>query len=187
MKKLLILTVILALVVVSASAQISKPFNFYVAGGMSPQSSPDGFKDFYKRGLHGMGAFGYNMSPGFQLMAKVELHSFGFDAKTDTSLAASFLSILGDQRFLMMGGAGKFSFGLPAAPIKPFVTAGVGIAAISYEVVSSSVSKMYYEFGGGAEFKMGPAMSLFVMARYVSIPLDGGSYAYMPISVGLKF
>ncbi len=187
MKKLLILTVILAFVAMSASAQVPKPFSFYFGAGMSPQSSPDGFKDYYNQGFHGMGAFGYNMNPGFQVMGKLEYHSFGFDTDAEASLATSFLSLLGNQQFVMMGGAGKYSFGLPAAPVKPYVIGGVGLAAISYEISSASVSELYYEFGGGAEFKIGPAMNLFAMARFVNIAVEGGSYAYIPVSVGLKF
>ena len=185
MKKLLILTVILAFVAMSASAQVSKPFNIYVGGGLSMPISPDGFKDAYKSGFHGMGAIGYNAGPGFQLMGKIEYHKFSLDI--DNPLASIF-----DMNFFMFGAAGKYAIGLPAAPIKPFVLGGAGFANISLSGGDNSITEFYFEFGGGAEFKLGPAMNLFVMAKYVNVAtsdlwVSGDATAFIPITVGLKF
>ena len=82
------------------------------------------------------------------------------------------------------------------APTKPFVLGGVGLATLSVSDLEGvgitipfdiSETKLYFEFGGGVEFKMGPTMNLFLMGRYVNVTSEGEATAFIPISVGLKF
>ena len=190
MKKLLILTVILAFVAMSASAQVSKPFNIYVGGGLNLPMSPEIFKDYWKTGFHGMGAFGFNSGPNLQILGKIEYHTFPFDFGGIPGLSGMSFNTL------MYGGAAKFDFGVPMAPTKPFVLGGMGMATLSVsdlEGVGAPISfdvsetKIYIEFGGGVEFKMGPTMNLFLMGRYVNVSSEGDATAFVPITVGLKF
>jgi len=182
---------------VSASAQVSVPFSVYAGGAFSVPRSPDGFKDSYKTGLHGLVGLGYKMGPGFQLVGKVEYHKFSYDF--------GFFGVSdvtgGDTKIWMFGGDGRFSLGLPAAPIKPFVFAGVGLADVQQSdfggnlILAQSLSRtfpekqnrLYYNLGVGVELGGGPAFGFFAQVRYVSIATKGSATAFVPITVGLKF
>lgn len=194
MKKLLLVSALVLVFAAVGSAQVSKPYNIYAGGGIGMPMSPDGFKDFHKMGLHGTGGFGLNLPAvqGFQILGLAEYHSFSYDWDEAGMPDASG----GTLGALMFSANGKMGFGVPAAPIKPFVMGGLGIAnlsisdeeipgepAYSYE----SESKFYINLGGGAEFKVGPSLGIFVMARYVSVFTEGESTAFIPITAGIMF
>ena len=100
----------------------------------------------------------------------------------------------------MFGGDARYSFGLPAAPIKPFVLGGLGFANTSVSDFESSdplvtalnfnsesSTDLYWNLGAGVDFKTGPAWSLYGQIRYVSIATEGESSSFIPVTVGLKF
>ncbi len=186
MKKIALLTAMLVVIAASAFAQVpSKPFSIYVGGGLSFPVSPDStFKTLYKTGYHGLVGLGFGTMPIMQFVAKAELHSFSADA-----------SDLGNFTVLMFGADVRFAFGVPAAPIKPFVLGGGGLAHVkvgestigSITIPSASENKFYYNIGGGVEFNAGSTLKLFVQARYVGFKADEENYAFIPVSVGLKF
>ena len=195
MKKLLLTAVCVIALALGVSAQAPTPFSLYAGGALSLPSAPDGFKDGYKTGYHGLAGLGYKFGPAFQMVGKAEYHKFAFDFGGVSGIDG------GDTRMLMFGGDGRFAFGLPAASIKPFAFAGAGIANIKQSsfggnlllaagftpTASESQSKMYYNFGAGVEMKVGPTMNLFVQGRYVNFATDGESTAFIPITLGLKF
>ena len=97
---------------------------------------------------------------------------------------------------------GRFSLGVPAAPLKPFVLGGIGmayqkatdfsgsnagLAASLNALMPESATNFYFNVGAGADFKTGPAWSLFAQVRYVSIATEGEASAWVPITLGLKF
>lgn len=199
MKKSMIALAALLLFAVGAQAQMpSSPFSFYVGGALSLPNAPDAFKNTYKTGFHGFAGVGFSVMPKLQLVAKGELNSFSFDFDQN---AMPGISEGGKQNIWMFGGDARFSMGVPAAPFKPFGFAGAGFAnvkttdfggtdlslATSLNSSLESMTKMYWNIGLGAEFKSGPAMSLFVQARYVNIATEGDAMQFIPISVGLKF
>lgn len=194
MKKSLLIVACVVILALSASAQVPNPFSFYAGGALSLPSSPDGFKNGFKTGYHGLVGAGYKMGPGFQLVGKVEYHTFAFDFAGLSGLDG------GDSKMWLFGADGRFSFGLPAAPVKPFAFAGLGIANVKQSDITGSVlgtsvnlsfpgsqNKLYYNFGGGVELKTGPSFSLFGQVRYVSIATEGSNTAFVPVTVGLKF
>lgn len=198
MKKALLVLGVLVLFAMSASAQMpSKPFNLYAGGGMSMPLSPDGFKDMQKTGYHGMVGIGFNVMPALQVVGKAEYHSLAADHSIYSLMLSTAESDISGGTFtpLMFGADARYSFSLPAAPVTPFVLGGLGMARLSFSDVEftggtmmfESQTKMYWNVGGGFEFKAGPSASLFVEARYVSIATDGDSIGMLPISLGIKF
>ncbi|MEE9443623.1 MAG: outer membrane beta-barrel protein [candidate division Zixibacteria bacterium] len=195
MKKLVLTLTVIMLCAGLASAQISKPFNVYVGGGLGMVQGDVG--TLYKTGYHGVAAVGFNAAPMIQFIGKVEYHSFGSDMAPTLGIGLD-----GSQRNLMFGGAAKLQPSLPAFPLKVYGLAGIGMASVQapdlvivnlitseqVTITPPSQSKMYFEIGAGAELPAGPSLSMFAMVRYVSISQEGGgSFNYIPITVGLKF
>ncbi len=188
----------------SAQVQIQQPFSIYVSGAVSIPTAPSAFKDTYKAGIHGGAGVGYSVAPNFQIVGKVEYHSFGLDAaKTALSLSVPDLSG-GTEKIMLFGADGRFSLGVPMAPVKPFLLGGVGMARISFSdfttsdplaqavldplnAASTSATKVYYNVGGGVQLKSGPMWSLFAQIRYVSVATDGQASTFIPVSLGIKF
>ncbi len=195
MKKSLLTAVCVTFFALGVSAQVPTPFSLYAGGAFSLPNAPDGFKDSFKTGYHGMVGFGYKMGPGFQLVGKAEYHKFSYDFAGLSEVNG------GDSKMWLFGGDGRYSLDLPAAPVKPYAFAGVGLANIKQSefggdssLASSftpsfpkSKTKMYYNLGGGVELKSGPGFSLFIQGRYVSIATESNNTSFIPITVGLKF
>ena len=200
MKKLFLALIILIAFGVSASAQVPTPFSLYAGGAISLPQSPDAFKDGFKNGFHGMVGLGWKLMPNLQAVGKIEMHSFGVDFE-QTGLATAYPTLTGGtNRIWMFGVDGRFSLGLPAAPLKPFALAGIGLAKIDQTdfsgdplatglnaLIPASQSKMYWNVGAGFEFKGTPLFGLFAQVRYVSIAMEDESQNFIPITIGFKF
>lgn len=198
MKKVLLTVALVFALAAAVSAQVPSPFSFYVGGAVSVPQSPDGFKETYKTGYHGFAGVGYSFVPKMQLVGKIEYNTFAFD--WDNS-GWPGLDDGGSQKLLMFGADARFSFGVPAAPFKPFLFGGGGFANVKTDefsgtdmVLATSVNssledqtKAYFNVGAGADFKMGPAMSFFAQVRYVSVATEGDAATFIPLSLGLKF
>lgn len=194
MKKLLMALIILIAFSLSANAQVSQPFTLYAGGAMSWPMS-DNFKAAYKPGYHGMLGIGYKMGPSFELVGKVEYHTFKFDFGDASGISG------GTNKMWMYGVDGRYGLNLPASPISPFILGGAGFANIKaseFEGTSSlvtslnsynpeSATKFYWNVGGGVQLMSGPKFSLFAQARYVSIATEGETSTFVPVTVGLKF
>ena len=96
---------------------------------LSP-NSPDDFSEAYKTGFHGSVGVGFAVMPKMQLVGKVELHRFAVDFDADPLMAAENISG-GNNNLLMFGADARYSLSVPAAPIKPFLLGGIGLARIS--------------------------------------------------------
>lgn len=206
MKKFFWTLAVLLILSAVSMAQVgtpSSPLTFYAGGALSLPTSPQGFSDGWKLGMHGMLGAGKNVSPRLQLIGKLEYHKFSADAATTTAYFGSPNVEGGAINTWMYGIDGRINLGAPVVPIKPYALGGIGIANLSFGEYTTtdtslssavaaentsavSMSKVYFNFGGGVEFAMGPKTSLFVQARYVSIATDGGSTAFIPVTVGLK-
>ena len=191
MKKVLITLGLLLLCAAFASAQVSKPFSAYIGGGLSiPQGD---YSDLYKTGYHGMGSVGFGFMPMLQGIGKVEYHSI----PVNSDLLSNDISVV------MYGLDAKLAPSLPAAPIKPFGLAGIGLATMKTDITldlselgtgfapvdvgTAQTTEFYYEFGAGLEMKATPNLNFFVMARYVTITNSVANFNYIPVTVGMKF
>ncbi len=195
MKKVLLTITIVFVFSSMALAQVpSSPISFYGGGALSVPSSPSTFSDSWKTGYHGFVGVGFDVAPKVKVVAKIERHNFG----SDFGLADING---GNYKVWMFGPEAHLSLGAPMVPIKPFLSGGIGMASVTFDDFTgtdplvaamntanngASSTNFYYSIGGGLEFSVGPAASLFVQARYASISGDGGSTSFLPISVGLK-
>jgi len=199
-KSLFVLAAVFAVASV-ASAQVGPPVSLHVGGAVSLPNSPDAFADFYKTGFHGMAGLGYKLMPNFQMIGKIEFHRFALDVDADPSLAAAEITGGGHNNLWMFGADGRYAFGLPAAPFKPFVLGGVGFARMSIsdlegtnpliasfnEYNPEAQTDFYFNLGVGVELATGPMWSMFAQVRYVSVATEGESSAFIPITLGVKF
>jgi hypothetical protein len=204
MKKL-ILTLIALLVMSAVSmAQVGtpgSPVSWYAGAFLSLPTSPEGFTDNWKLGYHGMVGAGFNVAPKIQMIGKIEYHKFGADI--DAVAPGSTGVDGGGINTWMFGADAKMNLGAPAVPMKPYILGGLGIASLKFNEYETSdtalatslnsgstgetVSKVYFNFGGGVEFGLGPKTSWFLQARYVSVATEGSALTYIPLTVGLKF
>ncbi len=196
MRKLMLILAILLSFAVGASAQMSSPLSFYAGGALSLPNGPTGFKDLYKTGYHGWIGAGYSVAPTFQVIGKIEHNHFSFDNGTYTGVEG------GSMKIWMYGADAKFSPKVPAFPIKPFLFAGTGFASSKISEFTGSntlatsvlnvgtnqtTTKMYWNIGAGADLFSGPAFSIFLQGRWVSIQTEGSSTSFIPISMGVRF
>lgn len=199
MKKALLSIAVLMIFATGASAQVpSSPFSFYVGGALSVPSSPDAFTETYNTGFHAFGGVGYSVLPAFQVIGKVEYNRFSFDF--DNS-GQTMLTDGGQQNVWLFGADGKYSFNLPASPVKPYAFGGLGMARLSTSDFEGtdlalttaindglqSTSEFYWNIGAGAEFSLSPMVSLFAQARYINVATEGDALTWIPVSLGLKF
>ncbi len=199
MKKTILVCAIVLLFAVGASAQVSSPISVYLGGALSVPSSGS-FNAGWQMGYHGMVGVGYKLSKNLMVAGKIERHTFFFD------MADFFGLDGGDTKVWMYGIDGRYTLNIPAVPLKPYVTAGSGIAKVSWQefestdpstsltaavfnatIAEASTSKVYFDIGGGIELKAIPAFGLFVEARYVSIATDGERMSFVPMTIGMKF
>lgn len=183
MRKIILVVAVMLVFASGAFAQApAKPFDVFLGGGVGFPSSPSMFSDGWKMGFHGLGGLDINL-PMLKITGKAEYHTFPFDwGDADGSGLA--------LRALMIGADVKYAFGVPAAPAKPFVMGGLGMANVTFSDLESGAmtvsfedeTKLYFEIGGGVEFN-----KFFGMIRYVNIATSGESTAFIPISVGIKF
>ncbi len=201
MKRLFLALIVLIAFAATVSAGVPQPFSVYAGGAISLPQSPDAFKDGFKTGYHGSVGVGYKFMPAFQVVGKVEYHTFNIDWDSDPLLAGYTDLEGGTSKFWMFGCDGRYSFNMPASPVKPFVFGGVGMAAISQStftggttLITSTLnearqdaSKFYFNVGGGVDLKTGPAWSLFAQLRWVSVATDNDSWNWVPLTLGVKF
>ncbi|UCE24781.1 MAG: outer membrane beta-barrel protein [Candidatus Zixiibacteriota bacterium] len=193
MKKALMTTAILLVFAFGASAQVTTPVSLYLGGAMSVPSGT--FNEGWQMGYHGLAGVGYKMAPCFQVAGKVEYHNFGFNMTDLLGIDG------GATKVWMYGVDGRYAFGMPTVPFKPFLMAGTGFARLQWdefegtslitaalnEGIPDPVTKVYFNFGAGMELKTIPSFSLFVQARYVTVATEGGSLSFIPMSIGVKF
>ena len=195
MKRLVLSLVMVLGLVAFANAQVPTPFSVYGGGLLSFPNAPTAFKDAYKNGFHGMLGVGYKAAPIAQVVGKIEYHHFGFDASQVSGISSGATSVL------MYGADLRVGLNLPASPIKPYVLGGVGLARVTFaefegtdltlttamnDALPEAQNKLYYNFGGGVEFKLAPMASFFAQLRYVRISTDGEPTSYVPLTLGLK-
>jgi len=200
MKKLFLTLIALLLMSAVSMAQVgtpSSPVSWYAGAALSLPTAPEGFTDGWKLGYHGMVGAGFNVAPKIQMIGKIEYHKFGTDGSSFGSNVEG-----GSLNTWMFGVDGKLNLGAPVVPVKPYAIGGLGIASVKISEFTStdsslqaslnsgtgeSQSKVYFNFGGGVEFNLGPKTSWFVQARYVSISTDGSATSFIPLTLGLKF
>lgn len=193
MKKVLWTVTFVLILALAASAQdAEKKVNLYLGAGASLPMGDLG--DGWNFGLHGAGAVGFVVAPGFQILGKLEYHTFGIDDQGASGVDG------GSFNALMFGGAGRYNFPTENSKISPFILGGLGMASATISDLTvedpilgtitfefESETKLYFEVGAGLDIAAGETMSIFIQGRYVSIQTEGSAAAFIPFTVGLKF
>ncbi len=187
MKQLLVSIILVLVLAGFASAQVSKPINFYLGGGPTyPKTDWNEMRD-YELGYHAMVAGGLNLTPRLQVLAKLGYHNYEVDT---TGYNFSFKAYL-------YGAALKLKPSLPGFPLKLYGMFGLGFVSYKeidgfdielpdFDISEENKNNMYYEFGAGFEIDKGP-LPVFAMIRYVIIQGDDKAKRFVPITIGLKF
>ena len=190
--------IVIAMCIFGTTLHAQSPLTLYAGGLASIPSSPSSFTDYFKNGYHGMVGLGMKSLPYFQFVFKVEYHEFKSDPKNFTG----FRTVT--RGLWLYGIDGRLAIGIPAAPIKPFILAGIGLARVTstdlVELVGSGLvpdelkkaaainqDRLYLNIGGGIELKFLPMISLFAQARIVKVSTRGESTEFIPITLGIKF
>lgn len=190
MKKLLLIVAVLLCLAAVATGQDVKPIDIYIGGGVSIPNAPEGFKDWFKMGYHGMGGVEAKAFTGFSLLFLADYNRFSPDVEGIDGGEISLLSFTLNA---------KLGLGVPAAPLKPYFFGGVGLANTSVSDIDASEpdgisvytmeskTDACFGVGAGLEFKAGPSAAIFVQGRYMIIATEGDALSYFPITVGFKF
>jgi len=186
------------------------------------------FSDIWKMGMGGNGRIGLEISPAFEVGGTFSYSSFGLDEDglVDALLGEyrpyfdlagvtigfqggemTVLEILADARYFIPVGAED-------APFKPYLTGTVGMASVSVDeftvsvtvpgvgetsVTDPSISETVLGFGIGAgfEYMFSPKVGFWLDGKYMLTNLAIGIYkydrtlleydvAYLPIRAGVK-
>ena len=181
-KTILALTVSLGLLVSSSYTQASsKPFSFYIGSGLSMPLNPDAIKDSTTIGFHGNAQVGYRYSPSTEFLLNIDYHLLGSDNNNADG---------GDWQIIQIGADAKLNLSLPESKMYPYFFGGFGLAEVkktertfrNFTSPSVSVTKLYYEFGGGITMNM-----FFVKAKYVKVLTEDGALILVPMTVGIQF
>jgi len=196
MKKIMIAAILVLAFALTASAQVPvKPFSIYIGGGLTLPNSPDGFKDMYKTGFHGLAALAINLPTvqGLSVLGKLQYHMLSL--KDDVTFAGEAITDGGSAKIFMFGADGVYRLGTPGGVASPFFGAGGGFANSTTSDITTasgtyafdSSTDFYWNILAGLDLKAGPSVSLFATFAYVSISTEGDAITMIPITVGLKF
>lgn len=172
--------ILLIIIIIIPNPLTAKPFTLYGGVGYTDLSTPDELKIDYGSGFHGMIGVGVAMAPLFELMPKVEYHTFAPD------VAGAFTKM----RITMYGADIRLKVGAPTLPFRPFGMVGLGLATSEIDPAASAPigvaygkqTDFYFNFGGGVELNR-----FTFQIRWVSVSAEGDAINFMPITVGLKF
>lgn len=202
MKRIVLTFITLMFVLTVTNIEAStQPFNLYAGAGMTFGSAPDEFRDFHNEGYHIFGGLGLNLMPLIQFVGKVEYHSFSKDFDMFLPSVADIDG--GTRRVLMFGVDARLGVNVPTAPVTPYLFGGIGLARSTetdYQTMLEDLTDdelailgyenqtdLYFNIGGGIEFKFLEILNMFVQGKYTVIKQDGDNLSFIPISVGLKF
>jgi len=199
MKITIYLVIVMILLSSALYAQVpSKPFNVYISGGLTALSAPQEFKDLHKMGYNLSAAVGYKAYPMVQLIGKLEYH--GIPKDYDEIFGSGDEIKGGTREFFIIGLDARLDAPLPSSPTKPFLFIGAGLAHISQTAFETNLdytqtaplefeneTKLYFNIGGGIEYKTTAGLAFFIQGRYLNIKQDGDNLVLIPVSVGIKF
>ena len=143
------------------------------AGLLMPMGS---YKDADKLGFIGQAGVGFPAGP------------VGIRIEGDYGQTSHKNGVGGNTKII--GGMGSVVYHFASASsMKPYVLGGLGMYNVKIDVTgfgSASETKLTFGGGAGLEMKMTGA-SLYLEARYMNVTTSGGSTAFIPITVGVRF
>lgn len=83
---------------------------------------------------------------------------------------------------------GNVVYELPGVSFRPYAIGGAGLYRTNVDVAgggSTGENNFGFNIGGGIKLPLSTSFETFVEARYNHVNLDGGSYGFIPITVGI--
>lgn len=163
-----------------AAAQGTGGFQFGLKGGASFPSGTAA--DAFDTGYHGGLVLSYEL-PALPLGVRVDGDYHRFDSK-------EFAGVSG--RAEIFDGNANLVLGFRIIAVKPYILAGYGLYDLKITAETGGVSSSASQTKGGWNAGVGVALtlgkvSIFVEGRYHEISLDGGTFKFAPVSVGILF
>jgi opacity protein-like surface antigen len=87
---------------------------------------------------------------------------------------------------------GNLAYDLPLGmSFTPYGIGGVGLYRPSTSITGGGTSSAQNHFGwnvgGGVKIPLSPSFETFIEARYNSVNVNGGTYSFVPVTVGILF
>ncbi|HEX9310023.1 MAG TPA: outer membrane beta-barrel protein [Gemmatimonadaceae bacterium] len=85
---------------------------------------------------------------------------------------------------------GNLVYELPAMGFTPYAIGGAGLYRTNVDQTglgSSGQNRFGFNVGGGVKIPLSTSFETFVEARYNHVTLDNGSFAFVPVTVGIMF
>ena len=83
---------------------------------------------------------------------------------------------------------GNLVYSLPGVSFSPYVIGGGGLYRTNVDFSgggSTGENHFGFNVGGGVKIPLSPSFETFVEARYNHVPVSGGSFGFVPITVGI--
>jgi len=178
----IMMTLTLSLLAPSMTRAQTAPIGFGLAGGLS---TPVGsFSDDADPGWRALGTLAISV-PLVPIGLRIDGAYDHFNV--DQTLVGG-LTRSGSQRVASFTVNPTYRFGVPGVPLTPYLIGGIGAYNVSCGGDISCNSSTRFGWNGGVGIKLrAVVITAFAEARYHHVSLDGGSLAYLPVTVGLLF
>ena len=177
MKRLIGVSAVALSMAVATPALAQSPVKFGVSAGAALPQGDLSKSNSTGYGINGLMTLSMPASP---ISFRAELGWNRFDMKDDV-----------DGNFSVLNGGANAIVSMPvASPIKPYLTAGLGMYNQKFSVGDESESESRLGFNGGVGLQFGlGGLKTHVEARYVNISNKDGVEAtkYVPVTFGITF
>jgi Outer membrane protein beta-barrel domain len=88
------------------------------------------------------------------------------------------------------GFTGNLIYTLPGISYSPYVIGGAGLYRVNVDPdgpAGNSDNHFGFNIGGGIKLPLSTSFETFVEARYHHVPVNGGSYGFIPITIGIMW
>jgi len=172
MKKTLIVGLLLAMGVSTLQAGETK---FTGGIGLAGAVPVDGFGSAYSSGFGIDGNIGLTFDENLAVLLAIDSIVFPTDMTDVRSIEVNFIPSL------------RYAFGSGNA--RPYLIGGAGVNTNYLQIggFSGSESNFAFSLGGGVLFDLSQAIDLYAQVRFTDVIVDGGSFSYLPIAVGVQF
>ncbi|MFL5584526.1 MAG: outer membrane beta-barrel protein [Gemmatimonadaceae bacterium] len=160
----------------SANAQFSSnPFQIGASGGVAFPLSDLG--DGTNTGFNVAVAVGYKpLYLPIGIRAEAAYNQFNFEGGGGNINIPAF--------------TGNLTYELPTMGFRPYAIGGVGLYRTTVDIDgagSDSENHFGFNIGGGFKIPLTTSFETFVEARYNHVSMDGGTFAFVPVTVGIMF
>lgn len=163
----------------------TRPYTFYLGGGITIPVSPSQVEHNFNSGFHVTTKYGFTEVKHFEAVIAAEYHMLGADYIDPDYIDGGDLSIL------LAGADLKYNLKQQISSNRPFFMGGIGLAIVSQADLRSysggletfDVQRaLYFQLGLGIHLQ-----NLFFQGRYVHMFTDEEATIIIPLSIGISF